>query len=104
MGFIGWIIIGGLAGFIAEKFMKADHGILTNIFVGILGGIVGGWIFGILGLPIGNGWIGSLITAAIGASIIIWIYRAIRNKEQGRPVDPIMPRGRDNSDDFTGMN
>ena len=103
MGFLGWIIVGGLAGWIAEKFMAANHGIFTNIFIGILGGIVGGWVFGLLGLAV-DGFIGSLITAAVGACIIIWIYRAIRNKEQGQPVDPIMPRGRDNSDDFTGMN
>ena len=104
MGFIGWIIVGGLAGWIAEKFMKANHGIFTNIFIGILGGIVGGWVFGLLGFTPSGGFLGSLITAAVGACIIIWIYRAIRNKEQGQPVDPIMPRGRDNSDDFTGMN
>ncbi len=103
MGFIGWIIVGGIAGFIAEKFMQANHGILTNIFVGMLGGMVGGWVFGILGLNFG-GFFGSIITAAVGACIIIWIYRAIRNKEQGHPVDPIMPSGRDKSDDFTGMN
>lgn len=103
MGFIGWIIIGGLAGWAAEKFMQANHGILTNIFVGILGGIVGGWVFGALDLHIGQGWVGSFITAAVGACIIIWIYRAIRNKEQGKPVDPIMPPGKDNSGDFTGM-
>ena len=104
MGFIGWIIIGGLAGWAAEKFMKADHGIFTNIFIGILGGIVGGWLFGLLDLQLGSGWIGSFITAAVGACIIIWIYRAIRNKEQGQPVDPIMPRGRDNSDENVGEN
>ena len=104
MGFIGWIIVGGLAGWIAEKFMKADHGIFTNIFIGILGAIVGGWIFGLIGLQIGGGLIGSLITAAIGARNVIGIYRAIRSKEQGRPVDPILPQRRDDSDDFTGIN
>lgn len=103
MGFIGWIIIGGLAGWAAEKFMEANHGIFTNIFVGVLGGIVGGWVFDKVGFRV-DGVIGSLITAAVGACIIIWLYRAIRNKEPGLPVDPIMPKGRDNSDDFTGMN
>ncbi len=103
MGIISSVIVGGIAGFAAEKLMKANHGILTNIFVGILGGVVGGMAFGLLGLSF-NGFIGSIITAAVGACIIIWIYRAIRNKEQGIPVDPIMPQGKDNSDDFTGMN
>ena len=104
MAFIGWIIIGGLAGWVAERIMQADHGIFTNIFIGMLGAIVGGWVFCALGLALHGGFLGSLITAAAGACIIIWIYRAIRNKEQGRPVDPIMPPRRDNNDDFTGMN
>ena len=105
MGFIGWIIVGGLAGWLAEKFMKADHGILTNIFVGMLGGIVGGWFFGLINIGVQEGFVGSLLTATVGACIIIWIYRAIRNKEQGRPVDPIMPpQRRNDSDDFTGIN
>ena len=44
MGIIGWIIIGAIAGFLAEKIMKRDHGLLTNIIVGIVGGILGGWL------------------------------------------------------------
>lgn len=99
MGFISWIVVGGLAGFLAEKFMQADHGIFTNIFIGILGAIVGGWLFGILGLHV-TGFIGSIISAAVGACLIIWIYRAIRNKEQGRPVDPIMPPRGNLDDDY----
>lgn len=113
MGFIGWIFVGGIAGWLAEKFMKADHGIFTNIFVGMLGGIVGGWVFGLINFGIRDDFIGSLITATVGACLIIWIYRAIRNKEQGRPVEPIYPpsspqqqspRFGEKSDDFTGMN
>ena len=102
MGIIGWIIIGGLAGWAAEKYMKADHGVLTNIFVGVLGGMLGGWIFGAFGLAM-DGLIGSFITAAVGACLIIWVYRAIRSKEQGQMIDPIMPPKRDGSDNFTGM-
>ena len=101
MGFIGWIIVGGISGWIAEKFMKADHGILTNIFIGILGGIVGGMIFGILGLQVG-GFLGSIVTAAIGACGIIYAYRAIRNREvTHQPYDPVMPPKDDN---YSGPN
>ena len=82
MGFIFWIIVGAVAGWIAEKVMNANHGILTNIVLGIIGAQVGGWLFNILGVNQfgGNGWIGSIITAAIGAIILIWLYRAIRGR------------------------
>ncbi len=103
MGIISSIIIGGVAGYAAEQLMKASHGIFTNIFVGMLGGVVGGVAFGLLGLS-ATGLVGSLVTSLVGACLVIWIYRAIRNKEQGLPVDPIMPKGRDDSDNFTGMN
>lgn len=57
MGFIFfWIIVGGIAGWIAETYMKANHGVMTNIFVGILGGIVGGMLFSVIGgNPLGSG-------------------------------------------------
>jgi len=101
MSIIGWIIIGGLAGWIAEKFMKADHSILTNIALGILGALVGGWISGILNIDLGDGVIASLITAAAGACLLIYLYRMVRSRQQ-RQNDTRMPPPRD--DDFTGMN
>ncbi len=79
MSFIGWIIIGGIAGWIAEKVMNADHGIFMNILMGVLGAVVGGWVFGLLGLG-ASGFIGSLITAAVGACIIIYVYRLVRSR------------------------
>ncbi|HYN67695.1 MAG TPA: GlsB/YeaQ/YmgE family stress response membrane protein, partial [Ornithinibacter sp.] len=50
MGIIGWIIIGGLAGWIASKIMKTDaqQGIILNIVVGIIGGLLGGWILSLV--------------------------------------------------------
>ena len=41
VGFIGWIIIGIAAGFVAEKVMKRDHGLLTNLLVGVVGALIG---------------------------------------------------------------
>jgi uncharacterized membrane protein YeaQ/YmgE (transglycosylase-associated protein family) len=49
-----------------------------DIILGIVGGLVGGWIFGMLGLHIGNGMIGSIIVAFIGAVILVWITRLIK--------------------------
>ena len=78
---VGWImtvIIGGLAGWIAEKIMKAEHGLLTNIVLGILGAVVLNllleWIIGWEAV----GWISNLVIAIVGACILIWGYRAVR--------------------------
>ena len=51
MGFLLWIIIGGIAGWIASMIMKTDaqQGVLLNILVGIVGGLVGGWVLGLFG-------------------------------------------------------
>lgn len=79
MTIIGWIIIGAIAGFLAEKIMKRDHGLLTNIVVGIVGGVIGGWLLSLVGLGSG-GWIWTLITAVIGACLLLWVVGAIRSK------------------------
>ena len=78
MSIIGWIIIGAIAGFLAEKIMKRDHGLLTNIVVGIVGGVIGGWLLSLVGLGSG-GWIWTLITAVIGACLLLWVVVAIRS-------------------------
>ena len=73
MGFILWLIIGGIAGWIAGKVMRGGgFGILGNIVVGIVGAVIGGFLFSLLGLS-SNGLIGSLVVATIGAIILLWI-------------------------------
>ena len=68
------ILIGALAGFIAGKVMKGGgFGILLNILLGIIGGAVGGWLFGVLGISIGEGFVGDLITGSIGAVVILFV-------------------------------
>ena len=79
-GWIMTIIIGGLAGWIAEKLMKADHGLITNIILGIVGAVLlNAILVGLMGSTFG-GFIGQLIVAVIGACILIYGYRAIRGK------------------------
>lgn len=80
MGIIGWVIIGGLAGWIASRFMNTDSqmGCLANIVVGIVGGILGGWLMTAIGLDAaGGGIIFSLITAVIGACLLLWILSLV---------------------------
>ena len=77
VGWIAAIIIGGIAGWLAEKFMKSDMGIFMNIILGIVGAIIANAILGLVGISLG-GWIGYLIAGFIGASILIAIGRAFK--------------------------
>ncbi|WP_431023860.1 GlsB/YeaQ/YmgE family stress response membrane protein [Halomonas sp. H5] len=78
MGLIGWLIIGGLAGWIAGHVMRGGgFGLFGNIGVGILGAVIGGFLFGLLGLQAGS-VIGSLITAVIGAVVLLWGINMLR--------------------------
>ena len=77
---VGWIaalIIGGVAGWAAELFMKGDMGVATNIMLGIVGAAVASAIFSFFGVNVG-GWLGYLIAGFIGACLLIWIVRSIR--------------------------
>ena len=79
MGFIEWILVGLVAGWLAGKVMKGGgYGVIVDIILGILGGVLGGWIFGLLGVWPGGGITGSLIVAFIGAVILVAITRLIK--------------------------
>ncbi|MGB8556572.1 MAG: GlsB/YeaQ/YmgE family stress response membrane protein, partial [Pseudolabrys sp.] len=77
VGWIAAIIIGGLAGWAAEHFMKSDTGLLMNIVLGIIGAAVASAIFSFFGVNLG-GWLGYLISVFVGACLLIWIVRAVR--------------------------
>ena len=65
-GFIGWIVLGGIAGWIASKIMKTDAqmGILLNVVVGIVGGLLGGWLLSLFGVDVAGGGCGDRVGAA----------------------------------------
>ena len=77
VGWIGAIIIGGIAGWLAEMFMKSHMGLLMNLILGIVGAAIASARLGLLGITLA-GWIGYLIAGFIGASLLIAIARAIR--------------------------
>ena len=79
VGFIGMLIIGILAGWIAEKVTSSDHGLLTNLLVGIAGSFVGGTLANVLNIEF-HGWIGNLIVASIGAVLVLWLWRSLRGQ------------------------
>lgn len=78
VGWIAAVIIGGFAGWLAEKFMNSNMGVFMNILLGIIGAIVANWILGILDIQPLGGWLGYLITGFVGACILIAIGRVIR--------------------------
>lgn len=79
MGWIGWIILGALAGWVANLIMKEEGGLIKNILLGIVGGIVGGGIVQLIGGSGVNGFnIYSFIVAVFGAILLIYIVRMIK--------------------------
>ena len=78
---IAWVVVGGIAGWIASKIMGTDAqmGLLANIVVGIIGGFLGGWLFTLIGIGSG-GWIFSFITCLIGACILLWILKLVMGR------------------------
>jgi uncharacterized membrane protein YeaQ/YmgE (transglycosylase-associated protein family) len=79
MGFLYWIIVGLIAGWLAGVVMKGGgYGVLVDIILGIVGGVVGGWLFGALGIFPGGGLVGSIIVAFVGAVVLVAITRMFR--------------------------
>ena len=79
VGWIAAIIIGGIAGWLAEQFMKSDMGLLMNVVLGIVGAAIASAILSIFGIVLG-GWIGYLVLGFIGACLLIWIVRMVRSR------------------------
>lgn len=73
------IIIGTVAGFLAGKVTKGKgFGLIFNLLVGVGGAILGGWLFGQLGFSIGTGLVSTLITAFIGAIVLLFIINLLK--------------------------
>jgi uncharacterized membrane protein YeaQ/YmgE (transglycosylase-associated protein family) len=75
---IWWIAVGLIAGWAAGKIMKGrGYGPFVDILLGIAGGIVGGFLLGLLGIH-GEGLIGSILVAIVGAVFLIWLSRKLK--------------------------
>ena len=86
MSVIAWIILGLIAGFIASKIVnKSGEGVLMDIVLGIIGAVVGGWLFRAIGHTGVTGLnISSIIVAIIGAVIVLVIYHALVGRGRAR--------------------
>ena len=78
MGIIAWIIVGLVAGWLAHVILGGRGGLFGNIAVGLIGAIVGGFLFEKLNLHVMPDFWGNLITATIGAIVFLGLWRAIR--------------------------
>jgi uncharacterized membrane protein YeaQ/YmgE (transglycosylase-associated protein family) len=78
MGLLWFLIVGIIAGFLAGKIMTgAGYGLLGDLVVGVVGSLIGGYFFGLLHIAAG-GLIGAIITALVGAIVLIWLIRLLR--------------------------
>lgn len=82
MSIIGWIVVGLIAGFIASKIVnKQGQGLILDIVLGVVGAIVGGWLFSMLGAEGVSGInIYSIFVAVIGAVVVLFLYHAVTGR------------------------
>ena len=81
MGILAWIVIGIAAGWLAEQIMGRNHGLLTNLVVGVLGAIIGGFLSAnLLGVPAGGFNLTTFIVATIGAVILLFVLGLFKRR------------------------
>jgi uncharacterized membrane protein YeaQ/YmgE (transglycosylase-associated protein family) len=71
VGWIAAILIGGVAGWLAELITRSNMGILVNVTLGIIGAGLATWLFGLIGIRMQGGWLGYLISGFVGACVLI---------------------------------
>jgi uncharacterized membrane protein YeaQ/YmgE (transglycosylase-associated protein family) len=82
MSILAWIVLGLIAGFIASKiYVGTGQGILMDIVLGIVGAVVGGYLFDMIGQTGITGFnIWSMLVAIVGAVLVLWIYHAVSGR------------------------
>lgn len=80
VGILGAIVIGVLAGWIAEKLMKRDHGLLTNLLVGVVGSFIGAFLAERVFNLAYAGWWASLAVSTAGAILLLFLLGLIRRR------------------------
>ena len=78
LGLIMSIIVGGLAGWAAASFMKAQTGLIANVLLGVIGAAVLNWILGAVGIYAETSLVPQFIVACVGAAGLIWVGRKLR--------------------------
>lgn len=75
---IGYIIVGILAGYIASRITSGEgKGCCMDLFIGVIGGVVGGWVLNLLGITWG-GPFSNIGTSILGAVLVLWLWNKIK--------------------------
>lgn len=82
MGFVGWIVVGFIAGSISGWVVgnRSVDGCLSTIVVGVVGGLIGGWLARQMGFGGVEGFIGAIVFASIGAILVRLVLRALERR------------------------
>ncbi len=83
MGIIAWIVLGGIAGWIASMIMRtnASQGVFGDIITGIIGALIGGFLMSLFGQSGVSGFnLYSLLVAVVGAIVLLWIVKSVRGR------------------------
>jgi len=80
IGFFSMIIIGAIAGWLAERVTNSNHGIFTNILVGVAGAFIGAKAAELLKIELTGGFFNTLIVATLGAIALLFVWRAVSNR------------------------
>ena len=83
MSILAWIVVGLIAGWIAEQITGREHGLLTNLLVGVIGAFVGGFLFStLLGFEYREGFNIASIVATVGAVVFLFILSWLRGEQR----------------------
>ena len=85
MSFLAWIVLGLISGFIASKIVnKSGSGAVTDIVLGIVGAVVGGWLFNTIGhVGVTGVNLYSILVAVVGAVVVLLLYHALFRARAG---------------------
>jgi uncharacterized membrane protein YeaQ/YmgE (transglycosylase-associated protein family) len=87
MSILAWIVVGVIAGWLAKMVLPGEGpaGLLGDLVIGVIGAVVGGWIFGYFGHPGATGVnLGSLVVAFVGAVVVLWLMRLFTGRRTAR--------------------
>ncbi len=80
LGWLSFLLVGLIAGWIAEQVMSRSHGLITNLAVGVIGAYLGAFLFSLVGVSSTGGIIGALVVATIGAIVLLAIVGFFRRR------------------------
>jgi uncharacterized membrane protein YeaQ/YmgE (transglycosylase-associated protein family) len=78
-GIIAWLVIGGIAGWLAGLLVKGSgFGLIANILIGIVGAVIGGWLTTVVGVGVGYGFVSTLAVSVVGAVVLLLAINLLR--------------------------